>query len=745
MTTIPASQLVQITPSVLPAGGNPLALNGIQLTTSTRPPIGTVQSFSTAASVGAYFGLNSPEYLEALVYFNGFNGKTSSPGAMLCAQYPINAVSAYLRGGNASSLLTTLQGVNSGNLELVVDGFSWKSTAINLTSATSLTGVATLIQSDLTLPGSASFTGSIAPINPIGGGSSLGTLTVTAVGSGTIAVGQVIAGSGVTAGTYITAYGSGTGGNGTYAVNFPQTVASEALTGAASAAAFTASIANSGVMTVTAVGSGTLQPGMLVAGTGVAAGTGIISQLTGPAGGTGTYQLSVGQSVSSESMTGAPANITVAYDSISGGFVINSSLTGMASTISYAARQLASVILLTQATGAVLSQGAAPATPSVFMAGITNITQNWASFWTNFDPDYELGMSGNAQKLAFAQWTNSVAPRYVYASWDPDQTAATVSAPNNTTCLGYLLQSQNLSGTNLNWNSSATITAAFTGSVAGFTLTVSAVSAGTIFPGMVVTGNTVLSGTTIIIQLTGTPGGAGTYQIDTSQTVSSEALVGTNEQDNYLAAFICGTIASINFAQTNGRITFAYKGQTGLVANVIDPIASINLAGNPQVPGSYGNGYNFYGAYGTPNQNFIQYQRGTISGPYQWLDTYVNQIQLNASLQLALMLFLSNTTSVPYNSAGYAAIETALADPINAALNFGTIRAGVTLSSTQITEVNTAAGLPIDNVLSTIGWYLQVLDASPTVRQGRTSPPMTLWYMDGESIQSINLASIVLQ
>lgn len=58
------------------------------------------------------------------------------------------------------------------------------------------------------------------------------TLTVSAVSSGTLAVGQPIAGTGVTAGTYITALGTGTGGVGTYTVNNSQTVASGTLTSA---------------------------------------------------------------------------------------------------------------------------------------------------------------------------------------------------------------------------------------------------------------------------------------------------------------------------------------------------------------------------------------------------------------------------------------------------------------------------------------------------------------------------------
>src|SRR5690348_14530793 len=49
------------------------------------------------------------------------------------------------------------------------------------------------------------------------------TMTVTAVGSGTLQVGETISGTGVTAGTTITALGTGTGGTGTYTVSASQT------------------------------------------------------------------------------------------------------------------------------------------------------------------------------------------------------------------------------------------------------------------------------------------------------------------------------------------------------------------------------------------------------------------------------------------------------------------------------------------------------------------------------------------
>ncbi len=69
-------------------------------------------------------------------------------------------------------------------------------------------------------------------------------------------------------------------------------------------------------------------------------------------------------------------------------------------------------------------------------------------------------------------------------------------------------------------------TASFTGSIATTTLTVSAVSAGTIYPSMQISGTGVTAGTRIVAQLTGTTGGAGTYTVSVSQTVSSTTMTG---------------------------------------------------------------------------------------------------------------------------------------------------------------------------------------------------------------------------
>lgn len=154
------------------------------------------------------------------------------------------------------------------------------------------------------------FTASIAP------GGSAGTpdvMTVSAVASGQLAVGQVITAPGVAGGTTILSLGTGVGNTGTYnlsTINL-QTVASRAMTAPnvpAPAFSVTGSIAGT-TLTVSAVGSGQLRIGDQVFGTGVAPNT-VITALGSGVGGTGTYTVNQSQTVGSTTLTG-PANLLV--------------------------------------------------------------------------------------------------------------------------------------------------------------------------------------------------------------------------------------------------------------------------------------------------------------------------------------------------------------------------------------------------------------------------------------------------
>ena len=422
----------------------------------------------------------------------------------------------------------------------------------------------------------------------------------------------------------------------------------------------TASSISGTVLTVGGTLTGNFEVGQIISGTGVTSGSEIISLGTGT-GGAGTYNLSASSTVASESISAAAAPVTVSYDSVSGAFLFQSGITGAPSLANYSpSGTIANALKLTQATGAVISQGAAAASPISYMDGIVGVTQDWATFMTIFDPD---GGEGNTVKLAFCEWTNSQDNRYCYVCWDTDA-SPTASVPA-TESLGYLIGplGNNYSGICLMY----------------------------------------------------------------SPTLQYK-----------LAAFVCGTAASINFNALNGRITFDFRSQTGLEAEVTTQTVATNLRAND---------YNFYGVWATAAQDFVFFNPGTVSGPFEWMDSYINQIWLNNAFQLDLMELLTQVNSIPYNPAGDALIEASLMGTILQGLAFGAYRTGVILSSLQVAEVNSAAGLNIAPILFQQGWYLQVLasQTEPAVRQARGSPPVNFWYMDGESVQQIVMNSILLQ
>jgi hypothetical protein len=390
-----------------------------------------------------------------------------------------------------------------------------------------------------------------------------------------------------------------------------------------------------------------------------------------PTAGTGTVIISIAATGAAGPSAGSVTYLpTVTYDSLRKAFVIESPTTGATSTIAYATGTLSAGIFLTQATGAVLSQGAAAATVPGALNALVDSTQNWVTFTFVTDPDG--GANPSTNKLAAALWTSQNSPagqeRFLYVEWDA-VTADDTSNPPNGNSFGYLLEQAGYSGTMPN------------------------------------------------------------YDLTAGQK----------------AAFVMGALASVDTTVTGGRITLAYKGQAGLVPDVTNASVAAALAGTPTQGVGYGQGgnfYNFYGSFATANETFQFLQAGSMPGPWLWVDPYFNQILMNADFQLALATLETQVKSLPYNTAGLTLLRNTLDVPIQKYVNFGAIQPGVQLSASQAQQVNAAAGVKIDGVLSTVGYYLQILQASATVRGLRGSPPMKFWYTDGGSIQSLLLATI---
>ena len=68
-------------------------------------------------------------------------------------------------------------------------------------------------------------------------------------------------------------------------------------------------------------------------------------------------------------------------------FILTSSTTGASSTITYATGTLSAGLMLTAATGAILSQGDTADTPATAMDNVKSKTQNWVDFMTMWEPD----------------------------------------------------------------------------------------------------------------------------------------------------------------------------------------------------------------------------------------------------------------------------------------------------------------------------------------------------------------------
>lgn len=562
--SIPASAIVNVNPSVLETGGTGLDLSGLFLTRTERVPMATTIAFSTVTAVESYFGASSSEALIAARYFAGFDGSQIKPAQILFATYPAAAVAPYVRGGSVSGMTIAQLQALSGVLTMTINGRSVTSSSINFSAAASFAAAATLMQVGLA-DADAVVTASIAAT----------VMTVTAVASGALAVGQVVEGTGVAAGTRIVSFGTGTGGTGTYNVNLTQTAASTSVTA---------------------------------------------------------------------------GRTRVTYDAIAGAFVVTAGTPG-AGAIGFAAGTLAAGVKLRAVDGAVISVQSPLLTPAGIMDALTAFTQNFATFAPVYNPTID-------DNVAFALWTNGANNRYMFVM--PDTTLSATVA-NDAASPGAIVKAADYSGTFA------------------------------VFDPVNPTG---------------------------------------------VAAFVCGAIASIDFAQAEGRTTLAFRRQSAVPAGVTDRAVADNLIAN---------GYNFYGAYATAADDFVFLYPGQVSGPYLWADSFIDQVWLTNNFQLALVDLLLNIRSIPYNDAGYSLIAQAIAGPVNDALSFGAIRAGVPLSASQAVAVNTEAGIPVADTIEERGWYLLIKPASPEVRAARGSPPMTFWYTDGQSVQKISLNSVQVQ
>ena len=168
------------------------------------------------------------------------------------------------------------------------------------------------------------------------------------------------------------------------------------------------------------------------------------------------------------------------------------------------------------------------------------------------------------------------------------------------------------------------------------------------------------------------------------------ATGGVYDSTPQTAAFVAGTIASIDWNRRNGTITLAHKKQSGLAPRVTDAATAAGLESKR---------WNFVGNYATRNEQFVRFFPGAMFGEYRFIDPYINAIWLKNAMQVSIMSGLGNVGRVPYNEAGYTLIRSWIQDPVNRARVNGIIDTGLSLSESQKAQIINEVGYDITKEL----------------------------------------------
>lgn len=334
----------------------------------------------------------------------------------------------------------------------------------------------------------------------------------------------------------------------------------------------------------------------------------------------------------------------VTYSSLTGAFEIATQGAGASQTISFASGTVAETLNLTEASGAILSQGMDAMTPSENMNAIKRESQNWVTFTTLYEADDD-------EHLGLASWASSQGIEYLYVGWTDD---ARLLVQGNTTNIASQIADANLGAT---------------------------------------------------------------------------ALVYDNVD---VALLVLGAAASINWERYQGTINFAFKSIDGTAATVTDESVAALLNAK---------GVSYIGNFATRNDNFVFFYDAKMFGIYSYIDTFVNTIWLKNVMQISIMNGLANAGRVPYNDRGYSLIRAWLQDPINRGVNNGCIDPGVVLSESQKAQIFNETGKDLSTELWTKGYAILVEDAGATVRVGRNSPNISVYYTYGGSVNRIEVAS----
>lgn len=199
---IPITRYVDITSGV--GAGSVVRLRDLiarVFTTNPLLPTGAISEFTSAAAVGDYFGTSSDEYLRSVFYFGWISKLITKPSKISFSRWADEATAPLIYGGVHTQSVSAWTGISNGAFVLSLAGTSHTISGMDFTAATTLAGIAAIIQTKIRLQSGSMWTAATVTYNStrgsfdfVGGATGAAAIAVSAPGSGTNILGDTLLG-----------------------------------------------------------------------------------------------------------------------------------------------------------------------------------------------------------------------------------------------------------------------------------------------------------------------------------------------------------------------------------------------------------------------------------------------------------------------------------------------------------------------------------------------------------------------
>ena len=201
------------------------------------------------------------------------------------------------------------------------------------------------------------------------------------------------------------------------------------------------------------------------------------------------------------------------------------------------------------------------------------------------------------------------------------------------------------------------------------------------------------------------------------------------------AVLACG--ASINWDRAQGMKTWAFKSATG-----IEPIVNDESSANAleKIRCSY------YGSFSARNSRFqFMYDGALCSTYYGYIDTLYGAIYIRSMIQRSCMDGLTQVNRAPFNSMGEAFIRAWMQDPINKAINNGSMDRGITLNASQKQQILTET--QSETAASDIelnGYWARIDLSDASQRSQRHATTVALYWAYAGSVHKMDIEAVTV-